>query len=252
MPIDVDFDFTTDSRAFWDGFWYKNGGLGHGYSDPDIDSPTLRHYHSILWRRELPNGQLFDIEEWYGNDYIRYHDKHFGSDSITTGFRYERCRSLIEDVEDSFDDLEDYHAWMESIIRRTYTIGGSIIFPKHRNSMNQCRGTDRRICDRWDLTLECIRRYYSRESSPLENCIKEDSWFYDLFIDFKGYVDFFLLQDGVSNDYSKVILWIDTEPFVDNPLPKDVDEYMKWIDRSLDFVSKRNGRISELSRRLNL
>ena len=251
MDIDVSFDFTTDSRRFWDDFWYRNRGLGHGTSDPDLESPTLRRYHSLLWRRELPNGQFLDLREWYGNDYIKWNDRRFGSDSITTGFRYGKCRKLIEDVEDTFDNLEDYHQWMESVIRKTYTIGGSIIFPKHHQSMNQCRGQNPRIVDRWDLTLECIRRYYDGiddpDHNPLSSCIRMDSWFYDLFVDFKGYVDFFFLQDCVSKDYSQVRFFIDTEPFEYHPFPKDVDEYMSWIDRNLDFVSKRNKRIRELA-----
>ena len=70
-------------------------------------------------------------------------------------------------------------------------------------------------------------------------------------MDFKGYVDFFLLQDCVSKDYQKVNLWVDTEPFVRDPFPKDVDEYMKWIDANLDFVSRRNARIADLSKHLH-
>ena len=35
-----------------------------------------------------------------------------------------------------------------------------IIFPKLRGSMNQDRGTNPMISDRWDLSLECIKRYY--------------------------------------------------------------------------------------------
>ena len=73
--------------------------------------------------------------------------------------------------------------------------------------------------------------------------MEQDRGFFYLFVDFKGYVDFFFLQDCVSNDYSKVKIWLDTELFVTNPFPKNVDEYLKWIDSNLDFVEKRNKRI---------
>ena len=53
---------------------------------------------------------------------------------------------------------------------------------------------------------------------------------------------------GVSPDYSEVRLWLDTEPFDGDPLPRTVDEYMSWIDVNLDFVERRNRRISDLSR----
>ena len=37
-----------------------------------------------------------------------------------------------------------------------------------------------------------------------------------------------------------------------NPFPKDVDEYMQWIDRCLDFVDRRNERINELAAKMKL
>jgi hypothetical protein len=241
--LDVDFDFTTDTPHFWDGFWERKGGLGYCGNDPDTRSPTLKSYHRVLWSRELPNGRKMELTECYAPDYLRWDGTRFASDSITTCFRYERLRPLMEQVAGSMDD---YRGWMESVIRRTYTIGGTIIFPKHRNSINQCRGSNSRIGDRWDLTLECIRRFYEGETSPLSWCLEQDRGFFDLFVDFRGYVDFFLLQDCVSGDYGEVRLWLDTEPFEGSPFPKDVDEYLGWIDRNLDFVSRRNKRIEEL------
>jgi len=32
--IDVDFDFTTDSRGFWNGFWERKAGLGPAPHSP--------------------------------------------------------------------------------------------------------------------------------------------------------------------------------------------------------------------------
>ncbi|MBE6528826.1 MAG: hypothetical protein E7Z64_06705 [Thermoplasmata archaeon] len=242
MQIDTSFDFTTDTIHFWDGFWEHKDGLGYCGNDPDSHSATLRRYHSILWSKVLPNGQMLELKEWYLPDYLRWGEHRFASDSITTGFRYAKCRELIDSVAASMDD---YRSWMESVIRRTYTIGGSIIFPKHPQSINQMRGGSTRICDRWDLTLECIRRYYEGLDSPLRDALEKDRWFFDLFVDFKRYVDFFLLQDCVESDYSEVKMWLDTKLWEANPLPKNVDEYLHWIDCSLDFVEKRNRRIAE-------
>ena len=50
----------------------------------------------------------------------------------------------------------------------------------------------------------------------------------------------------MSNDHSKVRMWLDTELFESDPLPRDVSEYMGWIDSNLDFVERRNRRIEGL------
>ena len=242
MQIDVNFDFTTDSAGYWDGFWDRNEGLGYGGSDPDSVSPTLRRYHRLLWSRKLPNGEVMDLKEGFGPYYLTWKDFRFGSDSIIVGFRYVKYKYIIEQV---FERVGDYKAYYEDLIRRSYTMGGMIIFPKHQSSMNQNRGTNAVISDRWDLTLECIRRYYNGEKSPLYDTIYRDKDFYDLFVDFKGYVDFFLLNDCVSDDYSKVDLWCGNFDFTEPGLPKTVDEYLSFIDKEFDFLEKRNKRILE-------
>lgn len=47
---------------------------------------------------------------------------------------------------------------------------------------------------------------------------------------------------GIKNKI-KVILWYDTPFFVSNPMPKDVDVYIKFIQTELEFLGKRNARI---------
>ena len=243
--IDTEFDFTSDTPGFWDGFWERRKGLGYCGNDPDTDSPTMRRYHRQLWSRELPNGQMMELKEGISPyDYLSSNGMRLASDSIMTTFRLERSRPLIGSVADSVDD---YQGWMEAIIRKTYRIGGAVLFPKHRSSINQCRGNSMLIRDRWDLTLECIRRFYSGEWSPLEECLEKDREFFELFVDFKGYVDFFLLQDCVSDDYKTVNMWIDRVPFENNPFPKDVNEYKRWIVTGLDFIDRRNERIRILA-----
>lgn len=114
--------------------------------------------------------------------------------------------------------------------------------------MNQARGCSIKICDRWDLTLECIRRFYAGESSPLDKALVNCSAFFRLFEDFKGYVDFFFLQDCVDENYN-VKLWLDTPLFVSKPMPKSLEEYKYWIGTQLEFVAKRGQRIANYCRR---
>ena len=240
--IDVSFDFTSDSPHYWDHFWQNNDGLGSGNSDPDSASRTLQRYHQILWSKKLPNGEFMDLHCGYGANYLTWKGFRFGSDSIIVSFRYQKNRALIENVAKA---IPDYRAFVEDYMHRAYTIGGMIIFPKHSGSINQRRGTHQLISDRWDLTLECIRRFYSGEDNPLNSTLQKDKAFFDLFVDFKGYIDYFLLQDCVSSDYSKVKIWLGKGDFNEYPLPQTVDQYLSWIDSEMDFLKKRNKRIEE-------
>ena len=240
--IDTSFDFTTDSPGYWEGFWERNGGLGAGGSDPDNASPTLQKYHKELWSRLLPNGEVMELKMGSGPYYLTWKDFRFGSDSIIVSLRYKKYRHMIEQVKERVGDYKNYY---ENFLRRANTIGGMIIFPKHPASMNQNRGTNKYIADRWDLTLECIRRYYNGRPSPLYETIEADRKFYELFCDFKGYVDFFFLQDAVTDDYMNVKIWCGDASFTEDGLPKTADEYFALIEKEFDFLNKRNERIKK-------
>ncbi len=216
--------------------------MGGGGSDPDINSGTLQRYHQMLWSKKLPNGEFMELKAGSGPYYLSWKDFRFASDSIIISFRHSKCRELLEAVRAS---MPDYKRFVEAYIHRAYTIGGAIIFPKHRNSMNQRRGCHPLIGDRWDLTLECIRRFYRGEDSPLYETIQADKAFYDLFVDFRGYVDLFYLQDCVNDDYSSVKIWLGKGDFCESPYPQTVDQYIHWMNTQLDFLAKRNARIAE-------
>lgn len=223
--IDILFDAQYDSEG----------------KDPDSASKTLRAYHQLLWSKPLPNGQIMQLDN--KGSYLRWNGMCFGSDSIIASFMHGRF-PLKEYVETHIPNYLDFR---KDYLHKTYTIGGSIIFPKFQGSMNQARGCNARICDRWDLTLECIRRYYSGEQSPLDKALAKSSEFFNLFVSFKGYVDFFLLQDCIDDNYN-VKLWMDTSLFIDKPMPRNLEEYHLWIDSQLDFVSKRGQRIADYCR----
>ena len=220
--IDINFDVQIDS----------------GGKDPDSASKTLKSYHQLLWSKPLPNGQNMQLDIYRG--FLKWNDMYFGCDSITASFLHYRF-PLKEFVEKHIPNFAEFK---KDYWHKTYTIGGSIILPMVRWSMNQARGCSMRICDRWDLTLECIRRYYAGEITPLQKALDNSREFFDLFVDFKGYVDFFMLQDCVDANYH-VNLWLDTPLFDTMPMPKNLDEYYQWIDSQLDFVSKRGKRIQD-------
>ena len=72
----------------------------------------------------------------------------------------------------------------------------------------------------------------------------ESKQFFDLFVDFKSYADFFLLQDCVDDSYN-VKFWLDTPLFESEPMPKTLKAYLVWVQTQLDFAAKRNKRIQE-------
>jgi Family of unknown function (DUF6994) len=93
--------------------------------------------------------------------------------------------------------------------------------------------------------VECIRRHYSNERSPLSDTLARYADFFALFRDFPGYVEFFLLQDLVTEDYSAVRLFTPFEDFNTSPLPESKDAYIAYRQLAINFIEARNHRILE-------
>jgi len=237
MPIkqiDITFDVRTDSNG----------------KDPDNSSITLRQYHKILWTKHLPDGQLFDLDDKISGVYLSHKSRlgeyELSSDSIIhTYFKWKRTQHIIKQVPK--DDMNHFY-------NLAHTIGGYMIFPGNRinnlPTINQERGTNRKINDRIDLTLECIRRFYINEISPMTDTINRYKEYFKLFSNFKGYCEYFFLQNLVSKDYSKVLFFLPFDNFETYPLPKDLDEYNRYRIGNIDFLSKRNKRIYDYSQNI--
>jgi hypothetical protein len=110
--------------------------------------------------------------------------------------------------------------------------------------MNQARGCNwRSIGDRLDLTLEAIRRHYTGDGmSPLGDVIARYGDFFELFRDFDGFVDFFLLDDLVSE--GDVCFFMPFDDFTGPAYPQDLETYVEFKRRSIAFVKARNDRIA--------
>ncbi|MDX9692153.1 MAG: hypothetical protein RBT45_06820 [Acholeplasmataceae bacterium] len=212
--------------------------------DPDTYSYTLHSYHHFLWNKLLPNGNRFKLDSIGDYKYhLLYSDDKFNlklsSDSIIHPYHYfKTMQHIITKINPK--DIENFH-------HVGATIGGYIIFPSekidNKATINTVRGFHPMIKDRFDFTLECIRRYYIGQNSPLYEHLSRYKNFFDLFIDFKGYVDFFLLNDLVDEDYN-IEFWL---PFIDfertKALPKDINEYNLYMNHVIEFVKLRNKRI---------
>lgn len=267
--IDISYSFTNDTPGYWDNYWENNPLMGHSKKDPDKLSLMLRNYHQLLWSKPLPNGEIMQLEHKRSDCYLEWNKFCVGSDSIIVSFRYRRRMEFMKKLRQHLGD--EYKHFIESYVTRSSVIGGYMIFPSFNGGMNQSRGTNHRICDRWDLTMECIRLYYDGKHSPLDDAIYASKRFFDLFVDFKGFVDFFFMQDCVTPDYKKVILWydspmkdsqlnlcndwgvddttFDTSYFIMNPMPDTIDGYLDFVNKEFEFLEKRNQRILEYCRK---
>ena len=74
------------------------------------------------------------------------------------------------------------------------------------------------------------------------------SSFFSLFEDFRGYVEFFLLQDLPTEDFEQVRFLMLFDDFATPSFPTDLETYLSYRERSIAFVKARNDRISRLHR----
>jgi hypothetical protein len=224
--IDTSFNMYSDA----------NGG------DPDATSPTLKAYHRFLWSKPLPSGHLFDLRD--DKRYYLYHnsalgDFSLGSDAITHSYKNQAKKKwLVTQIPKEVQELFD----------RGSTIGAYIIFPNNqidgKHTINQARGILQLIDDRFDLTLECIRRFYISKPNPLEKVLERYDSFFKLFETFKGYVEFFLLNDLVD-ERGNVRFYLPFDDFQSAPEFKDVQDYLVYKDRTASFIESRNRRIED-------
>lgn len=229
--IDITFDFRSDTPPG---------------EDPDSLSPTLHNYHQMLWSKHLPSGRRFDLQDARPKGYLRHRSElgefFLSSDSVIPSFRKEQ--KMLAHVFERIPDEEQ-----SVFLRAGYTIGGMMVFPSNRvdgkMTINGARGFTRQIKDRFDLTVECIRLHYKCERSPLSETLSRYASFFDLFENFRGYINFFLLQDIVTADYSAVRFHAPFADFDQSPLPANLDAYVSYRRLATQFIDARNQRILE-------
>jgi len=230
MDIDASYDFRNDVRP---------------NNDPDNHSEKLKLYHKILWSRPLPSGEDFLLDYSITGKYLSSKSSvgefELSSDSITHSYIGVKRMNLITKLVSDVD--------RDKILKTFYTIGGFIIFPSNKidnkQTINGSRGFNSRIVDRFDLTLECIRRFYLGIESPLYETFSRYKDFFQLFDDFQGYAEFFLLQDIVTDDFSEVKFFLPfDDSFPSQPLPKDLNDYLIYIKNTNNFVVNRGNRMT--------
>lgn len=228
MIIDTTFNVYTDAQ----------GG------DPDSTSPTLRLYHKFLWSKPLPNGKFFELTDNKKGVYLYHNSKlgefFFGSDAITHSYKnHKRKKWLTEQIQNEVNELFDTGS----------TIGAYILFPNNRvdekHTINQARGINSFIDDRFDLTLECIRLFYLRQENPLFETLLRYKNFFDLFDSFTNYVKFFLLDDLVDENL-QIKFYLPFDNFKTKPTFSNVNDYLVYKNGVMNFIKSRNKRIEKM------
>ena len=230
--IDINFDFRADSYG----------------KDPDVYSSTLKKYHKILWSKSLPNGKIFNLQDDKAGAYL-YHKSELGqfflgSDAISHSYKHHKRKQwLTRQISEAVNQV--YSAGS--------TIGAYIIFPNNKinnkQTINGARGCNVKIDDRFDLTLECIRRFYLGLPSPLHDVFLRYQDFFGLFRDFRGYIDFFLLQDLVTENYAEIKFYLPFDNFMSPPNFHSVNGYLIYQEGVIDFINKRGSRIDRVYNR---
>ena len=224
--LDINFDFNSDTPP---------------NRDPDSHSPTLRRYHKILWSKPLPNGKIFELRDDKDGVYL-YHiselgEFFLGSDAITHSYKnHKRKHWITKQIPNEVNELYS----------KGSTIGAYTVFPNNRidgnQTINQARGINRFIDDRFDLTLECIRLFYLGQQSPLHDTLFKYKKFFDLFDNFIGYIKFFLLEDLIDEN-GKVKFYLPFDDFNTGPKFSNTDEYLMYYNKVINFIKLRNKRI---------
>jgi hypothetical protein len=198
----------------------------------------------------LPSGDVFDLHDDKPGCYL-YHNSalgnfSLGSDSITHSYKNQiKKKWLTQQIPQEVQVLFDLGS----------TIGAFIIFPNNqvdrKHTINQIRGILRLIDDRFDLTLECIKRFYTGKPSPLGNALERYVSFFQLFETFTGYVDFFLLNDLVDES-GDVKFYLPFDDFISPPRFWNVDDYLIYKDKVETFITSRNRRIEDFANKTKI
>lgn len=223
--------------------------------DPDSAHKGLRDSHQVLWSRPLPNRDAWvfaPTRGWYLKSINPTPEEpaewSVGSDNFATTHT-----NALPAMASRIPGYDNGH------ICDFCTIGGYIVFPNglaqrretlapaRKWTLNQAKGCDRGIADRFDLTLEAIRLYYARvrdrARNPLGDVLDAYGWFFDAFGQgaegFNAYVGYFFLDPMVER--GRVRPWYGREVEFGDALPRTSESaYLSYIAAQRDFVSSRN------------
>ena len=278
IKIDINYDFHKDNKKKIKEW------------DPDKQSENLWDYHSVLWKKEKLKGLRKAKTEKRGKETISGYlkldieDKNSQNGKIMLTLRSDNFEALYRNYErynnyekykkkDKIDNYKKIKTAMDSKKEWKYVIGGSLIFPafkkeKGRQTINQSRGINKKVADRIDITLLCIKLWYEKKEENAKNPLKasldqpENKKFFRLFGEgeegFRNYVDFFFMNDFVNDDYEPINLFDKNREKLDEKIfgeksekedekksiyPEKEDEWNNLYENLKTCITKRSERI---------
>ena len=260
-------------KIYFDKRYYDKEAL----PDPDATSKKLYEAHEFLCKLQ---GLKVSISE--DNDYelvIDGKNIRLSSDSIMSiywhwsgkRYPYKNMQEIIEKISSELQKKSEYNKrnipfkeFIKSYLQKANTIGGFVVFPKHYlPTVNTERGRSGKIRDRFDLTLECIRRayqygdFYCEDDNPLFGISEEDKEFFRMFGSFENYAKFFCLNgsyDGKHNwvnETGQVLNLFDNQPldnwdFNKSEVLPTADNWWTFYRNIMDRLDARNKQTAKL------
>ena len=167
MVIDVTFDFRTDARG----------------KVPDSHSPrfavTTVCCRASHCQMELPSTyqkrilvRICTTPRVWGWEFF------LSSDSVIPSFtKWKSLKPMTDQIPESEN---------EAFRKISYSIGGMMVFPGNqidrKPTISRARGFNGAIFNRFDFTLECVRRFYANVDGPLASTL----WRYANFLLFSA------------------------------------------------------------------
>lgn len=274
--------------------------FAHSYDalpDPDVNSDNLYEAHERTWNAQCKKFNISQISHYKCELKIKEKNIRLGSDSIMSIYWHRtsgKIKDVIKEVSQKIKDREEYSDLYEEVIKeyadkkeerrfneiqklnnewqkfiwlylqKANTIGGFVVFPRYKNStINTRRGNYNGVInDRFDLTLECIRRayqyndFYRKDNNPLFGISEEEKEFFRMFGSFENYIRFFCLDAWVNEDFTAVYdlmndnkeETIPTEDWIstDNILPQTAKQWWTFYRNIMNRLNARNQQIKEL------
>ncbi|MCL1987439.1 MAG: hypothetical protein FWG64_05645 [Firmicutes bacterium] len=261
LILEKDFPFELEYKKFID----KDKTTR--YKDPDSNSLELyADLATLLADRQLPNGKMLKIKKikqrkngdnFYLELCVYIHNKanEYTNFGITSDFISSSTFSAIK--------ANVSATRIKESLKITRSIGGHVVWaiwklpnnPNKIESINQARGEECGLYDRFDLTLFHLKNWYEEKPCFLKKVFDSNENWLNLFVDFNGFINFFYLNSFVFDDTVQNITgirnltcdWNENQILSDGTpcIPKTAKDYIIYMNSNEKAIQERNTKINK-------